>query len=69
MDRLLNSAHHGERWAIPRLDLARYDDSDGYETDWERPFAWRWRDWLIDALNRDMPSDQFTIEQLVGDML
>ncbi len=69
VDRLLNSPHYGERWAIPWLDLARYADSDGYEKDWERPYAWRWRQWVIEALNRDMPFDQFTIEQLAGDLL
>ena len=69
VDRLLNSPHYGERWAIPWLDLARYADSDGYEKDWGRPYAWRWRQWVIDALNRDMPFDQFTIEQLAGDVL
>ena len=69
VDRLLNSPHYGERWAMPWLDLARYADSDGYEKDWERPYAWRWREWVIEALNRDMPFDQFTIEQLAGDVL
>ena len=69
VDRLLNSPHYGERWAIPWLDLARYADSDGYEKDWERPYAWRWREWVIEALNSDMPFDQFTIEQLAGDVL
>ena len=69
VDRLLNSPHYGERWAIPWLDLARYADSDGYEKDWERPYAWRWREWVIEALNSDMPFDQFTIEQLAGDVI
>jgi hypothetical protein len=69
VDRLLASPHYGERWGRHWLDLARYADSDGYEKDTGRPFAWRWRDWVIDALNRDLPYDRFTIEQLAGDLL
>lgn len=69
VDRLLSSPHFGERWARHWLDLARYADSDGYEKDNERPIAWRWRDWVIEALNRDMPFDRFTVEQLAGDLL
>ena len=69
MDRLLASPHYGEKWARYWLDLARYADSDGYEKDRSRPWAWRYRHWVIDALNRDMPFDQFTIEQLAGDLL
>ena len=69
MDRLLASPHFGERWARPWLDLVRYADSDGYEDDRYRPDAWRYRDWVIDAFNRDMPFDRFTIEQLAGDLL
>jgi cytochrome c553 len=69
VDRLLKSGHYGERWARPWLDLARYADSDGYEKDLVRPHAWRYRNWVIDALNRDMPFDRFTIEQLAGDLL
>jgi hypothetical protein len=69
VDRLLESPHYGERWARLWLDLARYADSDGYEKDLPRPHAWRWREWVIDALNRDMPFDQFTIEQIAGDLL
>src|SRR6266851_5725748 len=68
-DRLLASPHYGEKWARHWLDLARYADSDGYETDQLRPYAWRYRDWVIDALNRNVPYDQFTIEQLAGDLL
>jgi hypothetical protein len=68
-DRLLASPHYGERWARHWLDLARYADSDGYEKDNGRPFAWRYRSWVIDALNRDLPFDEFTSEQLAGDLL
>jgi hypothetical protein len=68
VDRLLASPHYGERWARPWLDLARYADSHGYEKDDLRTM-WRYRDWVIDALNRDLPFDRFTIEQLAGDML
>ncbi|MBK9168415.1 MAG: PSD1 domain-containing protein [Bryobacterales bacterium] len=69
VDRLLASPHYGEKWARQWLDLARYADSDGYEKDWVRPHAWRWRDWVINALNRDMPFDRFTVEQIAGDLL
>jgi len=69
VDRLLASPHYGERWARQWLDLARYADSDGYEKDLVRPHAWRWRHWVIEALNRNMPFDQFTIEQLAGDLV
>ena len=69
VDRLLDSKHYGEKWARPWLDLARYADSDGYEKDKMRPHAWRYRQWVIDALNRNLPFDQFTIEQLAGDLL
>ena len=69
VDRLLASPHFGEKWARYWLDLARYGDSDGYERDPARPYAWRYRNWVIDALNRDMPYDEFTIEQLAGDLL
>src|SRR4029434_9872941 len=62
VDRLLQSARYGERMAFPWLDAARYADSNGYQTDGER-FMWRWRDWVINAFNRNMPYDQFTIEQ------
>ncbi|HEU0008132.1 MAG TPA: PSD1 and planctomycete cytochrome C domain-containing protein, partial [Terriglobia bacterium] len=66
---LLDSPHYGEKWARQWLDLARYADSDGYEKDRVRPHAWRYRHWVIDALNHDMPFDQFTIEQIAGDLL
>jgi mono/diheme cytochrome c family protein len=69
VDRLLASPHFGERWGRWWLDLARYADSDGYEKDRPRPFAFHYRDWVIAALNADMPYDQFTVEQLAGDLL
>ena len=69
VDRLLDSPHYGEKWARYWLDLARYADSDGYEKDRSRPWAWRYRQWVIEALNRDMPYNEFTIEQLAGDLL
>ena len=68
VDRLLASPHYGERWARPWLDLARYADSHGFEKDLPR-VMWKYRDWVIDALNADMPFDRFTIEQIAGDML
>lgn len=68
VERLLASPHFGERWALPWLDLARYADTNGYEKDARRS-NWLWRDWVIDALNADMPFDRFTIEQLAGDLL
>ena len=67
--RLLKSPHFGERWGRHWLDMARYADSDGYEKDNPRPDAYRWRDWVIEAINSDMRFDQFTIEQLAGDLL
>jgi mono/diheme cytochrome c family protein len=69
VDRLLASPHFGEKWARDWLDKARFADSDGYEKDWFRPWAWRYRDWVIKAMNTDMPFDQFTIEQIAGDLL
>jgi hypothetical protein len=69
VDRLLASPHYGERWGRHWLDVARYADSDGFEKDTGRPHAWRYRDWVIDALNHDLPFDEFTIEQLAGDLL
>lgn len=67
-ERLLQSRHYGERWGRHWLDAARYADSDGFEKDKPR-FIWKYRDWVIDALNRDLPYDQFIIEQLAGDLL
>jgi mono/diheme cytochrome c family protein len=69
VDRLLKSPHFGERWGRHWLDKARYADSDGYEKDNNRPDAWRYRNWVIEAVNADMPFDRFTIEQLAGDLL
>ncbi len=69
LDRALASEHHGERWGRHWLDAARYADSDGYEKDRPRPDAWRYRDWVIRAVNDDMPFDQFSIEQIAGDLL
>jgi hypothetical protein len=66
---LLASPQFGERWGRHWLDLARYGDSQGYENDGARPNAYRYRDWVIDAINADQPFDQFTIEQLAGDLL
>jgi hypothetical protein len=69
VDDLLASPSFGERWGRHWLDRARYADSDGYEKDNDRPDAWRYRDWVIAAINADMPFDQFTIEQFAGDLL
>ncbi len=69
VDRLLASPHFGERWGRHWLDLARYADSDGYEKDLVRPYAYLYRDWVIEAINRDLPFDRFTAEQLAGDLL
>jgi hypothetical protein len=68
-DDLLEGSAFGERWGRHWLDRARYADSDGFEKDNHRPDAWRYRDWVIDAINADMPFDQFTIEQFAGDLL
>lgn len=68
VDRLLRSPHYGERMALDWLDAARYADTNGYFSDLERSM-WPWRDWVIDAFNRNVPFDQFTIEQLAGDLL
>ena len=68
VDQFLASPAFGERWARPWLDAARFADSEGYQRDAERSL-WPWRDWVIDALNQDMPFDRFTVEQLAGDLL
>src|SRR5439155_25697918 len=66
--RLLASPHYGEHQARPWLDMARYADTNGYEADYRRTI-WPYRDWVIQAFNRDLPFDQFTIEQIAGDLL
>ena len=68
VERILASPHYGERWGRHWLDVARYADSNGYSIDAPRQI-WKYRDWVIDALNRDLPFDRFTIEQLAGDLL
>ncbi len=68
IDELLASEHFGEKWARHWLDVARYSDTNGYEKDLRRD-QWAWRDWVIQALNRDLPYDQFIIEQIAGDLL
>ena len=67
VDRLLDSPHYGENWARHWLDLVRYGETNGYERDSAKPFAWRYRDYVIDAFNRDKPYDRFVREQLAGD--
>jgi Protein of unknown function (DUF1553)/Protein of unknown function (DUF1549)/Planctomycete cytochrome C len=69
VDRLLASPAYGERWASMWLDLARYADTMGYEADRRRPGVWPYRDWVIDAFNRNLPYDQFVTAQLAGDLL
>ena len=68
VDRLLASPRYGERMAFRWMEAARYGDTNGYQTDGPRDM-WRWRDWVIDAFNRNLPFDRFTIEQLAGDLL
>jgi hypothetical protein len=68
VDRLLASPHYGERWGRLWLDAARYADSDGFEKDKPR-FIWNYRDWVINAFNRNLPYDQFVIQQIAGDQL
>lgn len=69
IDDLLGRPEYGERWARHWLDVVRYADSNGYERDAEKPFVWRYRDYVIEALNKDKPFDRFVIEQLAGDEL
>ncbi len=68
VDRLLASPHYGERMALPWLDAARYADSNGFQQDGDT-WQWIWRDWLVSALNQNMPFDQFTVRLLAGDLL
>jgi hypothetical protein len=67
VDRLLDSPHYGEKWGRHWLDLVRYGETNGYERDSAKPFAWRYRDYVISSFNRDKPYDQFIREQLAGD--
>jgi hypothetical protein len=69
VDRLIASPRYGERWARHWLDLVRYADSNGYETDFDKPMAWKYRDYIIRALNDATPYDRFILEQLAGDEL
>ena len=69
LDRLLASPRYGERMAADWMDLARYSDSYGFQVDRPRPTMWPWRDWVIDAFNRNLPWDQVTLWQLAGDLL
>ena len=69
IDHLLASPHYGERWGRHWLDLARYGDSNGGDENHAYPFAWRYRNWVINAFNRDLPYDQFVREQLSGDLI
>jgi hypothetical protein len=69
VDRLLASPHHGEKWGRHWLDLVRFAETNGFEFDQPKPFAWRYRDYVINAFNADKPYDQFIREQLAGDLL
>ncbi len=69
VERLLDSSRYGERWARHWLDITRYADTAGYSNDFERPNAWRYRDYVIRSLNRDKPYDRFVLEQIAGDEL
>ncbi len=67
IDRLLASPQYGERWGRYWLDVVRYADTSGYERDQEKPYSWRYRDWVVEAFNSDMPYDEFIVSQLAGD--
>jgi hypothetical protein len=69
IERLLASPHYGERWGRHWLDLVRYADTNGFERDSDKPSTWRYRDWVIGAMNQDKPYDRFITEQLAGDEL
>ena len=69
VDRLLGSPHYGERWGRHWLDVVRFGESEGYETNMPRPDAWPYRDYVIRAFNRDTPFPRFVLEQLAGDTL
>ncbi len=67
VDSLLDAPQFGEKWARHWLDLVRFAETCGYERDQEKPYAWRYRDWVVDAINEDLPYDQFVVQQLAGD--
>src|SRR5262249_1332339 len=69
VDRLLDSPHYGERWARHWLDIVRYGESQGFERNKFRPNAWKYRDFVVEAFNSDMPFDQFVRWQIAGDVL
>ena len=69
VEQVLRSEHYGQRWATFWLDLVRYGETHGFETNRERPTAWPYRDWVIDAFNQDLPYDRFILEQIAGDAL
>ena len=69
IDQLLDSEQYGEKWGRHWLDLVRYAETNGYERDSNKPFAWRYRDYVIESFNKDKPYDQFIREQLAGDLL
>ena len=69
VDELLASPHYGEKWARHWLDVVRYADSHGFERDENKPFIWRYRDYVVNAFNNDKPYDEFVIEQMAGDLL
>lgn len=69
VERLLASPHYGERWGRHWLDVVRYAETNGFERDGDKPNIWRYRDWVVDAFNRDLPYDRFVLEQLAGDEL
>ena len=69
IDTLLASPHYGEKWGRHWLDLVRYGETNGYERDSDKPYMWRYRDYVIDAFNQDKPYDRFIVEQLAGDEL
>lgn len=69
MESYLASKAHGERWARHWLDVVRFAESNGFETNTPRPTAWVYRDWVIDCINKDLPYDQFVLAQLAGDQL
>src|SRR5262249_18767214 len=69
VERLLASPHYGERWGRHWLDLARWAESDGYLSNYPRPYAWRYRDYVVRSFNADKPYDRFVREQLAGDEL